>query len=377
MEDRKEINSFRKKSRHRRFWFRAAVLVLVALIVIIFAANWEKLLEPFKDAALDVGRGGFPVTLPGSTEYVLGELGDNFYLLTDTYLYTYNSDGANITSAQHGFQDPVSKSNDKRILVYDKNGKDFRFYSKSAELYRGAVDDSIVFAGIGSGERCAVVTTSARYANYLYVFNAEGKRIFRWASPDAKIMQVCFSEGDRSVFVTVLGEKGGELQLSLLRFDLDNAEDYVWKTELGEDVTFALQCCPDGVYVVTEGGNFLADEDTGEIKAGGRFSRSVFGIPETDGLRVVLFCDYGSNGQTAAAYNENLEAVYTLSPDSVSGFDVSGGRLYLLSGTVLTAYNEELQKINSYELDDTYSDVRIIGGSAYLLGYNTVQKLTL
>ncbi len=90
-------------------------------------------------------------------------------------------------------------------------------------------------------------------------------------------------------------------------------------------------------------------------------------------LRFPPACQYGGS----AAYNENLEAAYTLSPDSVSGFDVSGGRLYLLSDTVLTAYNEELQKINSYELDDTYSDVRIIGGSAYLLGYNTVQKLTL
>ncbi len=77
MEDRKDINSFRKKNR-RHFGFGAAVLILIVVIIIILAANWEKLLAPFKDAALDVGKGGFPVVLPGSTEYVLGELGDNF-----------------------------------------------------------------------------------------------------------------------------------------------------------------------------------------------------------------------------------------------------------------------------------------------------------
>lgn len=377
MEDRKEINSFRKKNKRRHFGFGAAVLILLVIIFIILAANWEKLLAPFKDAALDVGKGGFPVTLPGSTEYVLGELGDNFYLLTDTYLYTYNSDGANIASSQHGFQDPVSLSNKKRVMVYDRNGKDFRFYSKSAEVYRGAVDDSIVFAGIGNDERCAVVTTSTRYSNYLYVFNGEGKRIFRWASPDTKIMQVCFSENDKSVFVTTLGEKGGELSLSLLRFDLDKADDYVWRVPLGSGITYALQCCPDGIYVVSEDGSFLCDKDTGEITASCGFTKTVFGIPDTDGLRAVLFRDSGSNGQTVAAYNADLEVVHALSPDSVEAFDVSGGRLYLLSGMVLTVYDGSFERINSYELDDTYSDVRIIAGNAYLLGYNTVQRLEL
>ncbi len=376
MEDRKENNSFRKKSK-RNSGFRVVVLILIVVIIIILAVNWERLLAPFKDAALDVGQGGFPVTLPGSTEYVLGELGDNFYLLTDTYLYTYNSDGADIASSQHGFQDPVSLSNKKRVMVYDKNGKDFRFYSKSAELYRGTVDDSIVFAGIGNDDRCAVVTTSTRYSNYLYVFNGEGKRIFRWASPDTKIMQVCFSANDKSIFVTTLGEKGGELLLSLLRFDLDKADDHVWKTSLGSGITYALQCCPDGVYVVSEDGSFLCDKDTGEITASRGFTKTVFGIPETDGLRAVLFRDSGSNGQTVAAYNAELEVVHALSPDSVEAFDVSEGRLYLLTGMTLTVYDDSFERINSYELDDTYSDVRIIAGNAYLLGYNTVQRLEL
>ncbi len=376
MEDRKENNSFRKKNR-RNSGFRVVVLILIVVIIIILAVNWERLLAPFKDAALDVGQGGFPVTLPGSTEYVLGELGDNFYLLTDTYLYTYNSDGADIASSQHGFQDPVSLSNKKRVMVYDKNGKDFRFYSKSAELYRGTVDDSIVFAGIGNDDRCAVVTTSTRYSNYLYVFNGEGKRIFRWASPDTKIMQVCFSANDKSIFVTTLGEKGGELLLSLLRFDLDKADDHVWKTSLGSGITYALQCCPDGVYVVSEDGSFLCDKDTGEITASCGFTKTVFGIPETDGLRAVLFRDSGSNGQTVAAYNAELEVVHALSPDSVEAFDVSEGRLYLLTGMTLTVYDDSFERINSYELDDTYSDVRIIAGNAYLLGYNTVQRLEL
>lgn len=377
MDDRNDINKFRKKTKRRSLYLKLGVALLVVLVVILIAANWDRLISPFKDAALEVGSGGFPVALPGSTEYVMDELGENFYLMTDTYLYTYNSDGANIASIQHGFQNPVSDSNSRRVMIYDRNGKGFKFYSRAAEVYSNVLDDTIVFGSIGSGERCAVVTTSSRYSNYLYVFNGEGRQIFRWASPENKIMQVCFSEGDGSIFVSVIGEKGGELRLSVMRFDLDNAESAIWTTETGSSVTYSLQCTPEGIYVVTEDGALLLDSENGEIKARNSFTKSVYGIPETDGLRAVIFNDSGFNGETVVAYNEELTAEFSLTPDRITAFDVSGGRLYLLTGNRLKVYDSSLMGIKEYELDDVYADLIVIGSDAYLLGYNSVQRQAL
>lgn len=377
MDDRNDINKFRKKTKRRSLYLKLGVALLVVLVVILIAANWDRLISPFKDAALEVGSGGFPVALPGSTEYVMDELGENFYLMTDTYLYTYNSDGANIASIQHGFQNPVSDSNSRRVMIYDRNGKGFKFYSRAAEVYSNVLDDTIVFGSIGSGERCAVVTTSSRYSNYLYVFNGEGRQIFRWASPENKIMQVCFSEGDGSIFVSVIGEKGGELRLSVMRFDLDNAESAIWTTETGSSVTYSLQYTPEGIYVVTEDGALLLDSESGEIKARNSFTKSVYGIPETDGLRAVIFNDSGFNGETVVAYNEELTAEFSLTPDRITAFDVSGGRLYLLTGNRLKVYDSSLMGIKEYELDDVYADLIVIGSDAYLLGYNSVQRQAL
>lgn len=377
MDDRDDINKFRRKTRRRSFRLRTAVFLLIVLIVILAVVNMNKIIAPLKDAALDVGSGGFPVDLPGSTGYVMEELGDNFYLLTDTYLYTYNSDGATIANIQHGFQNPVSVSNDKRVMVYDRNGKGIKLFSRSAEVYSITLDDTIVLGSIGNDERCAVVTTSSRYSNYLYVFNGEGKQIFRWSSPEDKVMQVCFSNNDESIFVSAIGEEGGELKLSVLRFDLNNSESYIWKTDIGNSVTYSVEYCPDGIYVVTEGGNLLLNSESGEIIARTDFSKSVYGIPETDGLRAVIFYDSGFNGETVVAYDETLTAAYALTPDSITAFDVDSGRLYLLSGSKLLAYDSSLQEIKEYELDDVYADVIIIGGNAFLLGYNTVQRVEL
>ena len=196
MDKRNDINEFRKKRRLRRVRLNIAILVLFGLIALFIALNWGKIIAPLKDAALDVGKGGFPVDLPGSTDYVLDELGDNFCLLTDTYFYTYNSDGAMITSAQHGLQSPALSSNSRRALIYDRNGRELQLYNRSGEIFSTATEDTIDFAQVSNGERSAVVTKSSKYSNCLFVFNGEGQQIFRWASPLYLIDRVVFSQDD-------------------------------------------------------------------------------------------------------------------------------------------------------------------------------------
>lgn len=181
--ERNNINKFRKKRAARKLWLNLGILTLIILVMILVVINWSRIIAPLKDAALDVGKGGFPVDLPGSTDYVLDGLGDNFCLLTDTYFYTYNSDGAMIANVQHGMQNPELCTNSRRALIYDRKGREFQLYSRTGEVFSASVDDTIDFAEISNDERCAVVTKSTKYSNCLYIFNGEGKQIFRWASP--------------------------------------------------------------------------------------------------------------------------------------------------------------------------------------------------
>lgn len=377
MEERNDINKYRRKKKRRNLIIRLGIFLLVIVIAVLVIVNRETLFAPFKDMGLKVGKGGFPVMLPGSTQYYLGEMGESFYLLTDTYLYTYNGEGAEIASIQHGFQNPAAVSNNKRTLVYDKNGKSFKLFSRTGEIFKNSVEDSIVFAQIGNTGRTAVVTTSTRYSNFLIIYNSEGKQIFRWASPDEKIMGVCFGANDNSVFVSVVGEKNGELRGNLVRFDISNSESESWRSSIDNNITYSIERCSDGIYAVTSSGAYLFDEQTGELIANNSYTRQVYGIPETDGARVVIFRDSGSNGETAVAYNESLEAAYSAQLDNAAAFDVNGGRLYVLGGNKLSVYNSALEGIKIYELEDEYSNIKIINGSAYLLGYNTVQRVSL
>lgn len=373
-----DIAARKRRDELRRFRLNAGIVLLLTLLLILIAMNWNRVISPFKDAALDVGKGGFPVNLPGSAGYVLDEFGENFCLLTDTYLYTYTAEGANIASTQHGFQNPFCSTSSKRILVYDRNGRGLRCYSRTGELFSANTEDTIVFGKMGSDDRCGVVTTSARFANSLCVYNAEGSMIFRYYSPNKKIMQICFSDNDKSVFMTLLGEKGGEFSLSAARINIDTATtDLMWETKIGNEVTYSLENASDGLYIVTAGGSLLLDRETGEINQEAAFSKEISGIPQSDGLHAVIFRDSGSNGDVIVTYNGELEAVNSVSHSRIEAFDAEKGKLYLLTGSTLQVYDSALEQVNEYELDDVYSDIKIIGSYAYLLGYNSVQRIQL
>lgn len=377
MDDRNSIVKYKQKEKRKSFRVRFLVFILVVLIAILVILFRDVIFSPFKDAGLNVGEGGFPVSLPGSTEYHLDELGEGFYLLTDTYIYTYNSKGAEIAGIQHGFQNPASSSGNSRALVYDKNGTAFKLYSRTEEIYKNTVSDSIVFAKMGNQERAAVVTTSTRYSNYLYVYSSEGKQIFRWASPDEKIMGVCFDKEDTSIYVSVVGEKNGELKVSLVKFKLQGSDSEIWRTEIGNNITYSVEYCEDGIYAVTGNGAYLLNDGTGDIMASTTYNYRIYGIPQSDGLRVVMFRDSASNGNTAVVYNSALESQKSVPIESLTAFDVYNGKLYVLGRNMLYAYNSALECIQTYELDEEYSNVIIIDNSAYLLGYNSVQCVAL
>ena len=375
MDKRDDINRFRRKRAAKKFGVNLVIFAVLILAVASIAANWGNIIAPLKDAALDVGKGGFPVELPGSTDYVLDELGDNFCLLTDTYFYTYNSEGAMIANVQHGLQNPAMVSNNRRALIYDRNGRDMKFYSRSGEVYSNSTEDTIDFAEISNGERCAVVTKSEKYTNCLYVFNGEGKQIFRWASPLYLIDRVEFSNDDNSVFVSVCGAENGELEYRILRFDLSNAEGSIWQTYVGSHMVFSLDYSSKGVFAVTAGGAKLLDKDSGEITAETSFVKSVSQIPRGD-IRSVLLEDSGG-GSVLTVYDENLEASAALALNDVIRVRFKNGSLYVLAGRTLTQYDNSLNEVKVCELDDDYSDMIIIGGNAYLLGYNIVQRVEI
>ena len=377
MEDKGDLTKYSKKKASRKRAFRGALFLLVILSVVLIVINWGKITAPLKDAALNLDEGGFPIQLAGSPDYELQCMGDNLCLLTDMYISAYTLDGARISETQHGLQNPALLTNSKRALLYDVSGKELGLYSRTGNLYKKTLDDTIVFCSLSSDERCAVVTTSARYVNTLYVFNGEGNQVFMYNSPLEKLMQAEFSDDGTELYVSTVSAKNGELSLKIVRFDLKNDESSVWEKYIGSSLTYSLEYCGDGLYVVTESGAMLLDTESGEVLKSTEYGKTVTEILSTEKLRMTVFDDSASNGSVLVLYDGELNA--SASAVVLGALDIAayGDKVYVLTATEVIEYDSSLSAVNTTEISGVYSQLAVRGAGTFLLGYNAIEKLNV
>lgn len=376
MEDKGDLTKYSKKKASHKRAFRGALFLLVILSVVLIVINRSKITAPLKDAALDLDDGGFPIHLAGSPDYTLRSMGDNLCLLTDMYLSAYTLDGARISETQHGLQNPSMITNSKRALLYDVSGKELGLYSRTGNLYKKTLDDTIIFCALSGDERCAVVTTSARYVNTLYVFNGEGEQVFRYNSPLEKLMQAEFSDDGTELYVSTVSASNGDFSLKIIRFDLKNGESHVWERYIGSSLTYSLEYCGDGLYAVTESGAVLLDTETGEILKSAGYSKTVTEILSSDKLRMTVFSDSASNGSVLTLYDGGLSASASAVIPGEIDIAVDSDKVYVLTSSEVIEYDSALTVVNTTEINGVYSEIAASGGNVYLLGYNAIEKLS-
>ena len=156
---RTNLTQLRKNEKRRKNIFKL-IIVLICLIAIGYVwSNADSIFEPLRGIASKIDTRtstsvGFPVTLPGSAGYSFKEFGENFSLLTDTYLYTYKTTGEQIYALRHGYSNPAQATTDRRILLYDKAAYSFALYNKTSLIYEKTVDDKILFGNLQTKTLC-------------------------------------------------------------------------------------------------------------------------------------------------------------------------------------------------------------------------------
>ncbi|MBP5605249.1 MAG: hypothetical protein J6X60_06870, partial [Ruminiclostridium sp.] len=89
-----DLGKLKKNNKRITGILKFAVVILAAAALLFVWLNAETIFEPFRGIASKIETKtsyniGFPIELPGSSDYSLKRFGDCFSLLTDTYLYAY------------------------------------------------------------------------------------------------------------------------------------------------------------------------------------------------------------------------------------------------------------------------------------------------
>ncbi|MDR0197095.1 MAG: DUF5711 family protein [Oscillospiraceae bacterium] len=385
-----DITAYRRKKKREGFLLRLLPAGIVAVGIALIIINAETVFAPLEGIAKNFferkpsGEAGFPVNLPGSAGYYFNGYDGGFMLLTDTYVYMYAENGARNNALQHGYANPRACVGDKRILIYDRNGRQFSLYGKNGRVYENGGDDRIVYAELGESNCAAVVFRGTVYASVLEVYDGKGRWKYRRRFVHEHVMRVAFTGGDKELIVASIGFDSGDNTACVRKFDTSSEnEDGIWKTVLPpNELPFAIYCGAENIFVLCDTAIFTLDAKSGAIKSDYVYDGTLTDYSFTDKNAALLVSDYSAGAKRLIVLDGNggflsLKDVGNNSAQ-VEIYDRAGSEMiYVLESDRIFEYDKALNLMSEYNFGDEYSKFIKAKENFYLLGYDTVEMRAL
>lgn len=379
-----DMTAFRKKKKRLKILRNIIILAVIIAIGVVIYIFRDEIAKPLKGIASGLtGQtaqgGGFPVKLPGSSEYTLLSVGNDFALVTDTYFYTYNSAGGQEQAVQHGYVNPAAVSTEKRALIYDRGGHDFALYSSGAEMFKQSVnDETIVSAFIGAGDKSAIVTSGGRYSNVVYVYDGTGKWLYTRKFIDENVMQADFSDDGKYLFLTLVRSNTGDIVTEVCKYDISSEEKELWKYSISDSLPYALKVSGNTVTAVEDNAVYSLNADTGEETGRYSFDGELidFDIGESGGVYVLDY--YAGNGKTVTVLDNTCAEVSEKGGyDTISDIKLYDSEMCILSGRDIVRVKQDFTEISKARLEHDFSAFVRAGSMYLMLGYDTIEKANL
>lgn len=375
------LTGYRKKKNRTRRLIKLAFILAGAAVFLYVWINADRIFEPLRGIASKIETRtsndiGFPITLPGSAGYSFERFGENFSLLTDTYLYAYEPTGRQIYAHRHGYSNPAQTTSSRRILLYDKSAYSFAVYNKTSLIFNQTVEDKIVYGTISENDLTAIVTNSARYSNIIYVYDSGGSWKYTRKLADENVMQIGFSDNEHMIVSTISADNG-EIVTNYYCFSIRSTEGYEWKYSFRKNsLSCGMLVEADRVISVCDNRAILLNASSGELLGEYEFDGELRDFEITGNGTAIYYIDVSTNRNLIAVLDEKLLPIGTHSVTSaVQRIIFENGQLYVLDGTRLKIYGKKPgDEQKTVSLSEDYTDFIKIGDSVYLLGYDAVAE---
>ncbi len=255
-----DIVSLRRKRKRRRQLTKFIIFVLIATLGItayIKVDDWFPKLEGIgsrfqsvKSNQNERSEGNFPLSISGGIDYQVEELNGYLAILSDAYLYIYSTDGELYDERQHAYANAMLQSANKKILIYESGGNNFRVDSRRKNLYSRKLENTIMFARISDTGNVAVISTSDTYVCKLTVFDEDGVEIYSRNCVE-RVIDMCFSSDGNGCILATTDAANGELVSKLVSVSFDSKNDK-WTSEPFNTLCLKTYYDKNGIFVIGE-----------------------------------------------------------------------------------------------------------------------------
>jgi hypothetical protein len=173
--------------------------------------------------------GNLPISVFGDTDYQTGSVNGKLLLLSDAYLYIYETDGSQITARQHTYGSAMLQTAGDYALIYESGGTSFRLETVAKTRFEKKADDPIIFGRVSPNGQIALITSADTCSCKMLVFNQKGQKIYERHCVE-RISDLSFHNDDGGCFAVSSETVDGELKSVIHSYSFTEKTD-LWTSQ--------------------------------------------------------------------------------------------------------------------------------------------------
>lgn len=380
--DAEDIVELKNRKQRRKRLIKLLVMILVAVITVgmyFTRDTWYPKLrgigKQYK-TIVNTGQlatGNFPIELSAGTEYQMRYTVKRVMVLSDTYLYIYDTDGTLLKKRQHPYLNSVLRVANGKALVYESGGNKFSVEDEDEVFYSREFDENILFARLSSDGFTAVVTTQPNYSCKITVYNRKGSVIYERMCMDP-VSDLSFIDKSSGCMVTYIKAENGDHVTTVQKIDFSKDEED-W-TSPGIN-TLGLE-----VFGSSEGAFVYGLDSCGYVNRSGQISSyykydgELAAAASISGKSAVAVNNEDSRKYTAVLFSGN-DSEPLLIPLNTAAVDVSvfKGLAYILCQDGVYTYDFDGKLRSTASVNDSYTSFVRSDDHIFLKGYNRIDRI--
>jgi len=377
---KQNIYAARSQKKRRRILRRSVLFLLLVMAILVLYRrrdSWMPGLDASGGQTQQGKEGKFPLYVPGSSEYQMGAADGKLAVLTDSYLYFYQTGGGQVSARQHTYGSAMLQTAGSYTLVYESGGEHFRLDTPSKQIFEKTAADPIIFGRVSDQGKVALVTGSETGACKMLVFNAKGQQLYARNCVE-DLSDICFHKDGGGCYAVSVFMQEGTLKSVVNSYSFTEKED-LWHSQ-------TLDMLAVSVYNTSEGNTFVfGDTRCAFLDAQGKvtgiyeYPKSLSGCAFRDQTAVLLLSDQERRSSSVVILDGNTQSPV------VRSYEKEIKAVGLLSdSTVLVQLRSKLERLSETgrvleekEISDSYEGFSTVGSYIFLHGYQHIDRTEL
>lgn len=380
--DMRKLRRSRKRKRYIKNAVTVGVFIVIVMAIYLSRSLWLPELEGVLQRNFITGGNqeerveSFPIDISRKVNVLIAPMSDCLAIYQDNYLTTLDSGGEELFSSYLTYGSPVILTEGKRALAYDMGGYSFTVITKKSEAFSHRLDDQILYAALGDRGGAAVVTSTDRYPSLLTVYDKNGSKLYSWGDGNY-ITAAGFSDSEDKIAVSSVYAQGGSIRTTVRVFDIGKRE-IIAKTDPVETLALGIgYTVHGGFWLIGDTGVYYYDENC-SLAYSSDYSYDISSYAIGDGIAAVELSSIDGKSSYVTLYSDSGEGTVQLDyQEKISHIDISGGRVYISTGSRLDCYSSGGILISSYSLGREYNSFAVVGENIYLKSYSSIEKYSL